>query len=320
MRTHHYALGAINALLFVLFLGLTFHIASAPADHAYHPTTLDLPWAPPAWFPAETHGDLWVLDGLEGDGHHEGKTPKIPARSAIIADLDSGKVLFSRNADSPYPVASLTKLVSGLTLASAEPDLDQELCLSMEQWPSRSGAKSRFETGTCQDGWAYLGAAMVASDNRGAFALPALSGLEYGDFIEQMNQVSGDLKMGATWADPSGLEDENMATARDMLKAVVAASLHPTMRAVATAPYWDIDRKGSIRRLFSTNRLKDNVEVLAAKTGYTDTARYCYATVAQTTAGRRLGVVVLGANSSNARFNTALSLIRWSEQQEREAR
>ena len=103
--------------------------------------------------------------------------------------------------------------------------VDASLCVSQEQWPSRRGARSRFETGECHSGWEYLGAALVASDNRGAMAFPALAGLEYHAFLDRMADVAASLGLqGTEYADPAGLEDDNMASARDMAKAVVANS------------------------------------------------------------------------------------------------
>ncbi len=271
------------------------------------------PWAPPVWFPAATADALWVLPDLDTPAVHD-RGPRHRAQSVIIADLDRGEVLFERRADELRPVASLTKMVSGLALASTEPDLDQELCVSKAEWPSRSGARSRFETGVCHDGHEWLGAALVASDNRGAMGLATLSGLDYDHFLGRMADVSHELRLtGDTWSDPSGLEDDNMATARDMLKAVVAVASHPLLEPAASAKQWRLDRKKGPHVLGSTNRLVRRYETLAAKTGYTDTARYCFATVVRTDDGRTLAVAVLGAPTSSSRFSDTTALIRWAE-------
>lgn len=281
------------------------------------PSLLHAPtaWAPPTWFPDEAADGLWVLPDLDGEAVHT-KGPKTRSRSVIIADLDRGEVLYAKRADSLQPVASLTKLVSSLALASTEPDLDQQLCVSKAEWPSRPGARSKFETGVCHEGHEWLGAALVASDNRGAMGLASLSGLEYEQFLGRMTDVSHDLNMlGDTWADPSGLEDDNMATARDMVKAVVAVAHHPQLSPAASAPTWEIERRHGPQQLGSTNRLVRRYETLAAKTGYTDTARYCFTTVVRTKSGRTLAVAVLGAPTSSWRFRDTQSLIRWAEDQ-----
>jgi D-alanyl-D-alanine endopeptidase (penicillin-binding protein 7) len=284
-------------------------------------------WAPPPWFPEETSRDLWVLDDLD-KAPTERWGPYVKARSGIVADLDKGEVLWARDPDSPRSIASLTKLVSSLALVAADADLDREVCVSLEQWPTRPGARSKFETGDCHVGWEYLGAALVASDNRGAFAMPAIADEDYYVFVDRMQDVAEDIGMtNSSFVDPAGLEDENMASARDMLKAVTAVSLHPTLSGVASAPGWLIETSRGSRWLGTTNRLlalsltppkkrfvPPPYETIAAKTGYTDTAYYCFTTVVRSQlTGRLLAASVLAAPNNSSRFEDVLSMLRWAD-------
>jgi D-alanyl-D-alanine carboxypeptidase len=269
-------------------------------------------WAPPAWHP----GDLSMLVAVDGPVvATTGKAPKVRAPSGILFDLDRGEVLWARNADTPRTVASVTKLFSALALVSDQPDLDAKHCVTLEQWPSRPGARSKFETGSCHTGWEYLGAALVASDNRGAFTFPAIAEETYDTFITRMNDVAADLgASGASFVDPAGLEDENTASARDVLKAVLAASAHPELSIVASASEWQLDTDRGTRKLGTTNRLDGRYETLAAKTGYTDTAHYCFTTVVETRSGRHLAAAVLGSPTNSARFADVKALLDWAEQ------
>jgi D-alanyl-D-alanine carboxypeptidase len=293
---------------------LAFWPSATPArveTHAAPPPAVDV-WTPPDWHPASDDA-LLVFEQLGGEGARKG--PRVVAPSVILADLDSGEILFSRDADTRRSIASVTKLFSALALLSTpEVDLDREVCISREHWPAMAGARSKFETGSCHTGWEYLGAALVASDNRGAMALPSVAGLDHEQFAARMEEVAAEL--GATdpdFTDPAGLLDENLASARDVLRAVIAVALHPDLSAVASAPTWRIETDDGPRELGSTNRLVDRYQTLAAKTGYTDTAHYCFATVVRTASGRRLAAVVLGAPNSNARFQDAQALLRWAE-------
>ncbi len=262
------------------------------------------PWMPPSWHPAPEH--LEVLASMRTE-----TAPKVrglSARAVYVFDLDSGRVLVSRAAEERRPVASLTKLVTSLAFGSEQPSLDRRACVDFEFWPSRPGARSALSTGECYRGWDLLGAALVASDNRAAFGLQVISGLHYADFIQRMNDVSEDLGMlQSSWADPSGLEDDNLSTARDMARAAVAVAMHPVLSMAAAAPVWDIEREedGRVRRLHSTDRLvgRPDVEVLAGKTGYTDTAGYCFAGVLEKSSGQRLAVAILGAPRSRDRWS-----------------
>ena len=310
------AVALVNLCLAGAVLAVAWPRGSEAVQAPPPPEPPPRPWAPPAWYPAETAAELWVIPALDVPAPKVKRGPKVHAPSAIIADLDRGVVVWERNADEHRPVASLTKLVSSLALASTEADLAQPLCVTRAEWPTRSGARSRFETGACHQGWEWLGAALVASDNRGAMGLASLSGLDYADFIDQMTEVSRDLRMEAdTWSDPAGLEDDNRATARDMLKAVVAVAHHPTLAVPASASYWKLDRDRGRDELGSTNKLLSRWETLAAKTGYTDTAKYCFATVVRTDEGKTYAVAVLGAPNSAARFADTTALVQWASEQ-----
>src|SRR5690606_40921457 len=165
-----------------------------------------------------------------------------------------------------------------------------------EQYPTRPGARSRFETGACHVGWDWLGAALVASDNRGAMGLVALSGLTWDQFLENMRGVVDDVGGGPSeWSDPSGIEVGNQISARGMAKVAVAVAAHPVLSPVASAPTWSIQREGGRQVLHTTNKLVERFDTLAAKTGFTVPAGYCYAGVVRTDTGGQYVVVVLGA-------------------------
>lgn len=270
-------------------------------------------WSPPPWLPDGGPLTPWALEGLDGDPRHAAGPP-IDARAWFVADLNRGEVLAAQDADTPYAVASLTKLVSALAWAAEEPDPEQTLCVGPEQHPTRPGARSRFETGSCHVGWDWLGAALVASDNRGAMGLVALSGLTWDGFLEAMRAVSDDVGAGeSSWSDPSGIEVGNLVSARGMAKVAVAVAAHPVLSPIASAPAWTIQREGGPQVLHTTNKLVERWETLAAKTGFTVPAGYCYASVVRTETGGQYVVVVLGSSSSAARWRASEALIEWAD-------
>lgn len=276
------------------------------------------PWTPPTWFPEAEAEALWALEGMDGAPVAQGSAPRLRSKSAFVYDLDSGEVLMAKAPDTRRPVASLTKVVTALTLGAESPDLDAELCMDGSSRPGWPGAVSRIRTGTCTQGWDLLGAALVRSDNGAAMALAEVSGLPYGVFIDRMNEVVSDLGMSqSTFSDPSGVEDNNLSTARDMTRAAVAAAAHPVVAPAINAPWWEVtdhsrDRK---RRVRTTNKLIDRsgTEVLAGKTGYTDTARHCFTGVFRTRDGRRVAITTLGAYRGHQRWSDVRSLLRWVE-------
>ena len=278
-----------------------------------HTTAPD--WEPPVWHPEPDA--LLAIQGMDASPASSAR-PSLNARAAYAYDLDSGEVLLAYNPDERWPVASLTKLVAGLAVTTEAPDLERVHCVDERWYPTRNGARSKFSTGECYRAWDMLGSMLVASDNRGAFGMQVASGLEYEDFIGRMNTVAADLGMSfSTFSDPSGLEDDNLSTARDMAKAVVAAAYHPVLSVAVNAPRWQTKRMDAPggRSLNTTNRLaaRTSLEVLAAKTGYTDTARYCYTALVRTSSGRRVALSIIGANRSSQRWSDVDRVLRWVE-------
>ncbi len=309
-------LRAVTTSITVALFAAVGWVAVSPVDGAM-PTPAEAqlrpppPWLPPDWHPAGR--DLLALEQMAIPGPSEG--PRLRSSSAFVFDVDKGQVLLERNADYIQPVASLTKLVSALALASTDHDLDREICINAEHYPTRSGAWSKLSTDDCISGWDALGAALVSSDNRGAYALASAGGLGLDDFVERMNLVSAQLGMDmSSWTEPSGLEDENLSTARDLARATLAVADHPVMGTVASSGSWDVhyDRRPT-RRVFSTNRLagRRDIQIEAAKTGYTDTAHYCYSTALTTREGRRLVITLLGANRSRDRYADVARILSW---------
>lgn len=295
------------------------HADRSPALLATPTPAAEPEWSPPVWFPETSRDDLWVLDGMSSPAEHTSRPRGFRSRAAFVYDLDSGRVLLSYAADNRRPVASLTKLVAALATASDSPQLEQEICLDRSMLPSWPGAGSRMKYGRCTSGWDLLGAALVRSDNGAALALPSVSGLPLGPFVDRMNEVSQDLLMDmSTFADPSGVQDDNLSTARDITRAVAAVAAHPVLAPVASAPYWDVEYShGARRRMRSTNRLLDErgIEILAAKTGYTDTAGHCFTAAIRTDSGRTLALTTLGARRGRHRWSDVADLIAWAEQQ-----
>jgi len=291
-------------------------VAISPVDGAsvgQNPAHVQLPpaWTPPTWHPAGE--DLWALEQMAGPAL-EG-APRLRSSAAYVFDVDQGEVLLEHNADTIQPVASLTKLVSALALASSDYDLDREICIGAEHYPTRNGAFSKLSTGDCIEGWDALGAALVSSDNRGAFALASATDLDLDGFIQRMNTVSGQLGMDmSSWTDPSGLEDENMSTARDLARATMAVATHPLLSTVSSAPHWDLHYDARpVRRRFTTNKLsgRKGLGIDAVKTGYTGTAGYCYTTALTTRTGRHVVITLLGARRDRDRYRDMSSLLRW---------
>jgi D-alanyl-D-alanine endopeptidase (penicillin-binding protein 7) len=156
---------------------------------------------------------------------------------------------------------------------------------------------------------------LIASDNAAARALARVSHGGTAAFVERMNEKALELGLeSTTFADPSGLNPDNISSAYDLSRLISFASaderLAPIMR---TAEY----RVSTSRRSFnihSTNRLLlgGEVDVLGGKTGFISKAGYCLATLLRLPqSNHQVAVVVLGAESNQNRFWETRHLFNW---------
>jgi D-alanyl-D-alanine endopeptidase (penicillin-binding protein 7) len=302
----------MNAFAFGLAL-----FTSAPAE-ATLLAAEEVPsvWAPPDWFPEQTRPDLLAIEQMQGQAVRS--SPEFFSRSIFVYDLDRGEVLISRRADDLRPVASLTKVISGLSLASLEPDLERPLCTDLASKPAWPGSVRVLRPWICTTGWDLVGAALVRSDNGAALSFPLIGGETEAGFAEIMNEVAASLAMDqSSFVEPSGADDENLSTARDMSRAIVAASAHPMLQPAFGTSYWDVSEfgLGTVHRLRTTIGFPQGTgaELQAAKTGYTDTAGFCFTSVLRTAQGRRLALTTLGAPNSWARWEDVKRALAWAD-------
>ena len=270
---------------------------------------------------------------------------EVEADEVYLLNLDTGTVVYEKNADTPHAIASLTKMMTGLLLLESGQDLNTTITI-----PQR--LEEEFETIKEWDG-AYLDlqvgeeirlkdllySTLLPSTNDTASAIADyLSGGDIPAFVEQMNQRAGELGCENThFTCPHGLYDEgNYSTARDLaLIAGACLENEAFMEVVTTPSYWlpatnlhtqprSADApEGYYLELFSTIQLQLPGSPLyrpyarGIKTGFTDVAGRCLVTTAETENGSYL-LVLLGApnqkdeNGVQVSFDTAASLLDWA--------
>jgi D-alanyl-D-alanine endopeptidase (penicillin-binding protein 7) len=234
--------------------------------------------------------------------------PNIQAASAIIVDLDTGKELYSKNADEVRPIASVGKLFLALTVRAKGIDLAGSTAIADEdQRLARGGARSRLPVGKLFNNHDLLRAMLISSDNRACSALGRAVGWTPEKLVKAMNETAKTLGLKRTrFEDPSGLHG-NASTAREVVAALRGALGDPVLSAILQTPMAQVRSLGAapvVIDYYSTDlalRTEKRFPVLGGKTGYTDEARYCLA-IAAKIGGRRVGMVFLGAEGKLTRF------------------
>ena len=237
---------------------------------------------------------------------------KIDAKSAILIEFETGEVLLEQNPDEMLPIASVTKVMTMLlameALQSGKISIEDEVMTS-EFAASMGGSQVFLEPGEKMSLHDILKAVAVASGNDASVALSEhISGSE-GAFVNDMNARAGELGMlGSSFKNCNGLdEDGHYSTAHDVATATRELLKHKKILEYTTI-WMDSLRNGEFG-LSNTNRLIRFYDgALGVKTGSTSKAKFCLSAAAERN-GLTLISVVLGADTSDERFNTATRLL-----------
>lgn len=238
--------------------------------------------------------------------------PSIQARSAILIDGTSGRILFEKNPDQKLPIASITKLMTAI-VALENFNMDNTYTVAEEDL-NLDGLGADFMHGERFQGTELMNFMLVQSSNDAASVFASHARREGIDFVGLMNQKATSLGMASThFSDPAGLNDaETYATASDVAKLIRAAMNHPHIRSAVTAPRLTVLTLGGItHRAINTNKLLALIpHILLGKTGYTEGARGTMALAVRIDDANDLISVVLG---SEDRFGETKKLIDWGK-------
>ena len=239
------------------------------------------------------------------------------AKSAILVDNLSGKVLYEKNADEKLAPASMTKLASMLIVMEAIDNgnlkLEDKVTIS-EEAANMGGSQVFLQAGEVYTVHDLLKSVAIASGNDAVVALSEKVGGSVSGFVDMINKRLKEL--GATntnFVNPHGLDAEgHYSTARDM--SIIARELLRHEKILEyTSIYEEYLEKndGSRIWLVNTNRLVrfyDGVDGL--KTGFTKTAGYCLTATAKKN-NFRLISVVMGEYTTENRSSDTVKMLNY---------
>ena len=238
--------------------------------------------------------------------------PKIEGESAILVDMVTGAVLYSKNADKVQYPASITKIMTSL-LAAEHLNMKDKIVMSQSAayGITISDSSSIYaDTGEEFTTEQAMMAVMLQSANEMTLALAEETSGSVKKFVELMNLKAKQLGCtGTHFNNPNGLPDElHYTTASDMAKIARAAWYNPTFRKYATTTYYEIpptNKFAETRYLLNHHKMmKGNTYayegVMGGKTGYTDAAGNTLVTYAKRGNMRLVSVVMKSINGAYA--------------------
>jgi len=252
----------------------------------------------------------------------------VSAPVAILIDLETGQVLYEKNADQKWSPASTTKIITALTALEMAP-LDMEMKASrhaINSIPADYGIAGirPGEILTFQD---LLNFVLIISANEASnvIAENLVPSGNIDDFVDLMNKKAEELGLkNSHFTNTYGLDEENhYTTARDLAIASREAMKYPIFRQIVALtevplPDTNLRKKDGWDKwhIESTNKLLKSRSdyydrVTGIKTGYTGKAGRCLVFSAVNNEGLELIGVILGAETNDILFAEAKKLLEY---------
>ena len=222
----------------------------------------------------------------------------INAKSYIVLDIESQKVLLEKNIDDRQSIASITKLMNA-TIAEENVKKDQTITIKKEMLGSYGYSPSIYE-GLNINFDNLLKASLIQSVNDAAQSISYFVGKD--KFVDLMNKKAKDLSMNSTtYVDSNGMNPENKSTARDLSKLVsFIYNQHPDiLETTRDNNFWLKDQKGRLLKFSNLNFFYYLPEFIGGKTGYLEEARENIASVFNVN-GKPIAIITLNSDNQQA--------------------
>lgn len=241
---------------------------------------------------------------------------EIAGRAAVVKDVNTEEILYAKNADISLPLASITKILTILTVDK----LNQKEIVKINLEDLLAEGDNNLLVGENFKIQDLIDLTLAASSNDGTKALTssvinAFNSTEKIDFIEEMNKLAQEIGMSRSrFYNETGLdENENRAgaygSANDIAKLFEYALKNRELISATSKNKISVKSfEGFIHDVKNTNEIIDQLpNVLASKTGYTDIAGGNLAVVIDPFLNRPIVIVVLGS-TSDGRFEDVKTL------------
>ena len=248
--------------------------------------------------------------------HHSGLNYNLSSDCALLINADTGKVIYSKNADVPHANASTTKIMTCI-LALENCKLNEKVKFSPYA-ASIEASKLYANAGEVFYLRDLLYSLMLPSHNDTAVAIAEHVSGSADKFVKLMNQKAAEIGCTNThFATPNGLDAEynHYTTASDLAKIAQYALRNQTFRSLIRTGSYSFSSLNTGRRFYvsTTNALLGNVAgVQGMKTGFTRKAQYCFVGLSQSSKGHTYISVVLGGPTSAARWQDSRILLNYA--------
>lgn len=248
---------------------------------------------------------------------------ELRSQVGLVVDEREGVILYARDADKPRPIASLTKLLTIMTLLDTKLSHRKLIEITRKDRDRLKASRSSLRFGTTLSRGELMRIAFIASDNRATAALARTYPGGPNALVRSMNEKAESLGLTHTRvADASGLRPGNISTARDLARLAYVARDYPEFGRWSTTRRFSVtDRKsGKTLNFRNTNSLvhRERWKIALSKTGFTSEAGNCLL-MRTTIANRSLIVVLLNSWGKLSKYGDSGRIRDWIIASERAA-
>jgi serine-type D-Ala-D-Ala endopeptidase (penicillin-binding protein 7) len=241
--------------------------------------------------------------------------PALRSGAALVLDESTAAVLYSKHADLPTPIASITKLMTALVVLEANQPLDERLEITRDDQSLGKSNVSRLTVGTRLSRDDLLHLALMSSENRAAHALGRSYPGGLPACVAAMNAKARALGMTNTrFVEPTGLSSGNVASPEDLSKLVIAAAASPTIQSYSTDSRYQVAVGRRVVEFRNTDSLvlSPSWNIVVQKTGYIAEAGRCLVMKAMIE-GRAIVIVLLDSVGKHTRLADARRVKKYLE-------
>lgn len=233
----------------------------------------------------------------------------IESKYAVVIDSKSGRVLYEKNAYDKSAMASLTKIMTSILLCE-HCKMDELIEVPAEAtWIG--GSEVGLKKGDMVKAEDLLYSMMLPSGNDAAYTAGLHIGGTVDNFAKMMTNKAKEIgAYNTSFANPHGLDNENhYSTAYDMALITRYALKNKYINEAVGTKVKNVNLGSYSKTLTNTNRLlRQYSEIDGVKTGFTNSANRCLI-ASQTINNERYICVILGAETTDFRFNNAKKLL-----------
>ena len=253
---------------------------------------------------------------------------EITAEAGMLVSLDTGEVLWEKNADQKMYPASITKIMTAIIMVESDiwnPEAKVTLTkAALDKTLGTGLAVSLMNEGEEFTQLDLLYMVLLSSFGDCAYLAADIYGGSLEGFVEMMNNKAKELGLNGThYSNPVGLhEEETYTTARDTYKLCVYAKKHDIINEVTSkSRYKMTTTKGTTRTLSTTNFLLDQSTnyyyqyATGFKTGFTNAAGRCLVSTATRNSYNYMCILLKCPNRPNVKryeFVESRELYRWA--------